>query len=68
MAISDRFSGSRAETPLLLDTVDDAVDFKGRPVLRCRSGGWRAAAFIIGKIAGFLNYFNFEILLRIIHF
>lgn len=36
-----------SETPLLLETVDGVVDFKGRPVLRSTSGGWKAAAFII---------------------
>ncbi|KAE8056158.1 hypothetical protein FH972_012951 [Carpinus fangiana] len=36
------------ETPLLLDTVDGAVDYKGSPVLRSNSGGWRSASFIIG--------------------
>ncbi|XP_062163693.1 protein NRT1/ PTR FAMILY 5.10-like [Alnus glutinosa] len=36
------------ETPLLLDTVDGAVDYKHRPVLRSNSGGWRSASFIIG--------------------
>ncbi|KAH7525023.1 hypothetical protein FEM48_Zijuj06G0181100 [Ziziphus jujuba var. spinosa] len=41
-------SGSDAETPLLNDTVDDAVDYKGRSVLRSKSGGWRSAVFIIG--------------------
>ncbi|XP_054814350.1 protein NRT1/ PTR FAMILY 5.10-like [Prosopis cineraria] len=44
MAISDN---SQTETPLLQDTVDGTVDFKGRPALRSYSGGWRAAAFII---------------------
>ncbi|XP_028800207.1 protein NRT1/ PTR FAMILY 5.10 isoform X2 [Neltuma alba] len=47
MAISDHSNDSQTETPLLLDTVDGAVDFKDRPVLRAYSGGWRAAAFII---------------------
>ncbi|CAL1409941.1 unnamed protein product [Linum trigynum] len=38
-----------AETPLLYDdTVDGAVDYKGRPVHRSSSGSWRSAAFIIG--------------------
>ncbi|KAM0972203.1 hypothetical protein TB2_019580 [Malus domestica] len=37
-----------AQTPLLDDVVDGAVDHKGRPVHRSRSGGWRSARFIIG--------------------
>ncbi|TKY49954.1 NRT1/ PTR FAMILY 5.10 [Spatholobus suberectus] len=47
MAIDDRCGDSEAETPLLLETVDGVVNFKGRPVLRSSSGGWKAAAFII---------------------
>ncbi|KAI4324158.1 hypothetical protein L6164_023718 [Bauhinia variegata] len=48
MATSSRLAAdSQIETPLLLDTVEGAVDFKGRRVLRSRSGRWRAAAFII---------------------
>ncbi|KAK9271228.1 hypothetical protein L1049_026818 [Liquidambar formosana] len=37
-----------AETPLLEDTVDGAVDYEGLPVNRSSSGGWRSASFIIG--------------------
>ncbi|CAN6678702.1 unnamed protein product [Malus baccata var. baccata] len=37
-----------AQTPLLDDVVDGAVDHKGRPVHRSGSGGWRSARFIIG--------------------
>ncbi|CAK9314032.1 unnamed protein product, partial [Citrullus colocynthis] len=36
------------QTPLLTQTVDGAVDFKGQPVLRLSSGGWRSASFMIG--------------------
>ncbi|KAI4332159.1 hypothetical protein L6164_017089 [Bauhinia variegata] len=36
------------ETPLVLDTVDGAVDYKGRPVIRSKSGYWRSAWLIIG--------------------
>ncbi|CAB4316398.1 unnamed protein product [Prunus armeniaca] len=36
------------QTPLLDDVVEGAVDYKGRPVHRSRSGGWRSAWFIIG--------------------
>ncbi|KAL3735808.1 hypothetical protein ACJRO7_024868 [Eucalyptus globulus] len=37
-----------AQTPLLQDAVDGAVDYGGRPVARSASGGWRSAGFIIG--------------------
>ncbi|ESR47916.1 hypothetical protein CICLE_v10003928mg, partial [Citrus x clementina] len=30
------------------DTVDDCVDYRGRPVHRANSGGWKSALFIIG--------------------
>ncbi|XP_010272857.1 PREDICTED: protein NRT1/ PTR FAMILY 5.10-like [Nelumbo nucifera] len=38
------------ETPLLGrgDTVEGMVDYKGRRVIRSKSGGWRSAIFIIG--------------------
>ncbi|PON47027.1 Proton-dependent oligopeptide transporter family, partial [Parasponia andersonii] len=37
-----------AETPMLANAVDRAVDYNGRPASRSDSGGWRSAAFIIG--------------------
>ncbi|KAJ7945746.1 protein NRT1/ PTR FAMILY 5.10-like [Quillaja saponaria] len=49
MGNNDVSRNSAMETPLLLqDTVDGAVDYKGRPVNRYNSGGWRSAWFIIG--------------------
>lgn len=42
VAISD------AETPFLGNVVEGSVDYKGRPVTRSKSGGWRSASFIIG--------------------
>ncbi|GJV86366.1 proton-dependent oligopeptide transporter family protein [Tanacetum coccineum] len=36
------------ESPLLNDSVDGAVDYKNRPVLRSKSGCWRSSYFIIG--------------------
>lgn len=30
------------------DTVEDCVDYRGRPVHRANSGGWKSALFIIG--------------------
>uniref|UniRef100_A0A5B6YQ37 Peptide/nitrate transporter n=1 Tax=Davidia involucrata TaxID=16924 RepID=A0A5B6YQ37_DAVIN len=49
-----------AETPLLDDdVVDGAVDYKGRPVTRSKSGGWRSASFIIGvEIAERFAYYG----------
>ncbi|XP_077241400.1 protein NRT1/ PTR FAMILY 5.10-like isoform X2 [Tasmannia lanceolata] len=35
-------------TPLLSDNVEGTVDYKGRPVTRSNSGGWKSAYFIIG--------------------
>jgi len=32
-----------------LSLVDGAVDFKGQPAVRSKSGYWRSAWFIIGK-------------------
>ncbi|XXG43900.1 hypothetical protein AAC387_Pa01g3833 [Persea americana] len=37
-----------ATEAMLGDTVDAAVDYKGRPVTRSTAGGWRSASFIIG--------------------
>ncbi|KAJ7945749.1 Protein NRT1/ PTR FAMILY 5.10 [Quillaja saponaria] len=43
---------SNIETPLLVsDTVDGAVDYKGRPAIRSSFGSWRSAWFIIGMEA-----------------
>lgn len=41
---------SQVETPLVDGVVDGFVDFKGRPVVRSKSGGWRSAYFIIGNL------------------
>ncbi|XP_021888105.1 protein NRT1/ PTR FAMILY 5.10-like [Carica papaya] len=49
MPLSDSVSGGlESQSPLLQDTVDGSVDYKGRPVLRSSSGGWRSAFFIFG--------------------
>ncbi|KAA3484420.1 protein NRT1/PTR FAMILY 5.10-like [Gossypium australe] len=44
MSMSDP---SAAQTPLLDDTVDGCLDYKGQPVRRSSSGCWRSASFII---------------------
>ena len=46
-----KIGGHNMDTPFvsLSDTVDGAVDHKGRPVLRSNTGGWRSAYFIIGN-------------------
>ncbi|XP_055829176.1 protein NRT1/ PTR FAMILY 5.10-like [Solanum dulcamara] len=50
---------SDAETPLLGDVVEGSVDYKGRPVTRSKSGGWRSASFIIGvEIAERFAYYG----------
>ncbi|XP_011654839.2 protein NRT1/ PTR FAMILY 5.10 isoform X1 [Cucumis sativus] len=36
------------EAPLLDETVEGAVDYKGNPASRFNSGGWRSASIIIG--------------------
>ncbi|KAJ9559905.1 hypothetical protein OSB04_005065 [Centaurea solstitialis] len=37
-----------AQSPLLRSFVAGVVDYRGRPVLRSKSGSWRSAYFIIG--------------------
>ncbi|XBI97073.1 hypothetical protein VPH35_033275 [Triticum aestivum] len=48
-----------AEAPFLLPADDDEAaplagvsDFRGRPVLRAGSGGWRSALFVCGNDGG----------------
>ncbi|KAM0001262.1 putative proton-dependent oligopeptide transporter family, MFS transporter superfamily [Helianthus debilis subsp. tardiflorus] len=36
------------QSPLLNNIVNGTVDYKGRPVLRSKSGCWRSAYFIVG--------------------
>ena len=43
MAVSEREA-------LLGDTVFGALDYKGYPVSRSTTGGWRSASFIIGGL------------------
>jgi hypothetical protein len=41
-------------------TQDGTVNLKGKPVLRSKTGGWKACSFIVGKISQ-----SFFIFLRI---
>lgn len=52
-------------------TQDGTVDLKGKPVLKSKTGGWKACSFIVGSLSltkfydhfhvgyCFLNYFFF---------
>ncbi|XLR56591.1 hypothetical protein HN51_010878 [Arachis hypogaea] len=63
MAISEEAS-SALEAPLLLDTddtVNGAIDYKGRPSIRSQSGSWRSARFIIGvEVAERVAFYGIE--------
>ena len=52
MAISDSDNSftEESQTSLLEGTVAGAVDYKGNPVLRANSGGWRSASFMLGIV------------------
>ncbi|KAH7568238.1 hypothetical protein JRO89_XS07G0264900 [Xanthoceras sorbifolium] len=58
MAISNL---SDAGARLLEEPVDGCVDYRGRPVLRSSSGGWRSAKFMIGvEVAERFAYYGIE--------
>lgn len=44
----DRINPSSPVDPYSDFTLDGSVDMKGRPVVKSRTGGWKAAGFIIG--------------------
>ncbi|KAF3976082.1 hypothetical protein CMV_000690 [Castanea mollissima] len=61
MAISDSDNSlsQESQTPLLEGTVAGAVDYKGNPVIRANSPGWRSASFMIGvEMAERFSYFG----------
>ncbi|KAJ4967005.1 hypothetical protein NE237_018854 [Protea cynaroides] len=46
------------EAPLLSDTVEGAIDYKGRPAIRSETGRWRSSVFIIG--VGIAERFSYK--------
>ncbi|KAB5537675.1 hypothetical protein DKX38_015208 [Salix brachista] len=41
-------------------TQDGTVDLKGKPVLRSKSGGWRACSFVVGNLSSLLDLYEFS--------
>ena len=50
ISVSNNSYTEESQTSLLEGTVAGAVDYKGNPVLRANSGGWRSASFMIGTV------------------
>ena len=48
-AVNLKTKMATSQNPLLDDIIDGSVDYKGHPVRRSNAGGWRCAAFLIGK-------------------
>jgi len=38
-------------------TEDGTVNLKGKPVLRSKTGGWKACSFVVGKISHFFYFY-----------
>ncbi|KAJ0776351.1 putative proton-dependent oligopeptide transporter family, MFS transporter superfamily [Helianthus annuus] len=56
---NDNGTGTGVDSPLLNNFVYGVVDYKGRPVLRSKSGCWRSAYFIIGvEVAERIAYYG----------
>ncbi|KAJ9166901.1 hypothetical protein P3X46_021590 [Hevea brasiliensis] len=48
ISVSGSDSPESIQTPLLHGVVQGSVDYKGLPIYRSNSGGWRSASFILG--------------------
>lgn len=58
MSTGTDIADADAGTPLLNDAVDGSVDYKGPPVYRSQSGGWKPASFIICvEMSGRFTYY-----------
>ncbi|KAF2297329.1 hypothetical protein GH714_021583 [Hevea brasiliensis] len=59
ISVSGSESPESIQTPLLLGVVQGSVDYKGLPIYRSNSGGWRSASFILGmELAERLAYYG----------
>jgi peptide/histidine transporter 3/4 len=45
--------------PLEDYTQDGTVDLQGRPVLRSRTGRWKACSFLVGKKKSFTSLYKY---------
>uniref|UniRef100_A0A2P2IJB1 Proton-dependent oligopeptide transport family protein n=1 Tax=Rhizophora mucronata TaxID=61149 RepID=A0A2P2IJB1_RHIMU len=55
--ISSSYKQSAA--PLIEDTVDGSLDYRGQPARRASTGGWRSASFIIAVVVAEMSaYFG----------
>lgn len=43
-------------------TQDGTVNIKGKPILRSKSGGWKACSFVVGKLSLFSHMSSFSLL------
>jgi len=44
--------------PLEDYTQDGTVDLQGRPVLRSKTGRWKACSFLVGKLTSFTAFYR----------
>lgn len=45
-------------------TQDGTVNIKGKPILRSKSGGWKACSFVVGNLSLFYIIFVIYYLLK----